>query len=212
MNNEYVSISYILSNGERFYRSYVLPYDYEKTNPIIVKIVEMERDVDTYLTSTFCENYEDITEFYSGWIEAPYLNSDESVEKTDDVNYSYETKDIKKEQLKELYEAIVADAKAGKLLPYNTFGSYSIMAYKYSDAYLYIEFENPNPNAVYYYEDYEYREQYSFWGNTPIRYSIEESSRSSDRICFGPDCENIINKLIEFGIIESVDEIYWGEY
>ena len=28
---------------------------------------------------------------------------------------------------------------------------------------------------------------------------------------FGPDCENVINALIEFGIIESVDDIWWGE-
>ena len=30
-------------------------------------------------------------------------------------------------------------------------------------------------------------------------------------INFGPDCENVINALIEFGIIESVDDIWWGE-
>ena len=26
----------------------------------------------------------------------------------------------------------------------------------------------------------------------------------------GPDCENVINKLIELGIIESVEHIWWG--
>ena len=26
----------------------------------------------------------------------------------------------------------------------------------------------------------------------------------------GPDCENVINKLIELGIIESVEHVWWG--
>lgn len=29
-------------------------------------------------------------------------------------------------------------------------------------------------------------------------------------LTIGPDCENVINKLIELGIIESVEHLWWG--
>ena len=79
--------------------------------------------------------------------------------------------------------------------------------YKGSPAYLMIEYKQPevqesttvinmSENSIGYAEMVT-AEKYANWQNTHIN--------------FGPECENIVNALIEFGCFESVEDIWWGE-
>lgn len=197
---EYVSIRYQLKNGDYIRRSYELPTGYKEIELILDQIVEYEMDPDQYLSYIFVDNYENIEKFYSGWFEGQY--------KTDSENYTYKTVDFTVEQAKEIFDAVIADAKAGTLMKYNVHSMWARdhKDYKYSEAYIMLEFENPNKADVSHYADNTY---YYNGGIHTEEYYDETWYSASFNI--GPDCENIINKLIEFDVIESVDDIWWGE-
>lgn len=207
---DYINITYNLKDGDYISRYYIIPYKYEEMDAVVSQITELEQDDDNLLSYLFCQNYDKITEFGTGWFTALFLDYKASgVEYSD---YTYVDFDLTTEQVKELYEAVIADAKAGTLTKYNTYATFFDDYYGYSEAYINLEFKNPNiDNETYgeyydeYYDGYYYvdsmyyeEEVYSYWGYACIY--------------IGPDCENIINKLIEFGLIESVDEVYWGKY
>lgn len=197
-NYDYVTITYHLKNGDYVRRSYILPYENEDFEGIYDKIHESETDVDNYMTYLFCKDYEDIEIFNGGWFEAVYIK-DVTFYENGDYNYEYETITLTSEQAKELYEAILADVKAGTLTEY-TYTENSIM----------IEYKAPN--GTYGTQLVMDENSYTYYGEIYTMESVVEYS-SWDMTCiyFGPDCENIINKLIEFGFIESEGDIWWVE-
>lgn len=205
---EYVSIDYQLENGDYIRRSYKLPYGYEEINVILDQIAEMEMDVENYLSYVFVENYEDIEIFYDGWFEAQF-KEDGHNDVEGNMNYYYETINFTPEQIKELFDAVVADAKAGTLMKYNVHSMWA-RDHKdtaYSEAYLTLQFLSPNRE-----ESHLVIEEYSY--TYPSGADVEdyiEDARNYANLNIGPDCEHIVNKLIEFGVFESVDEIWWGE-
>ena len=209
---EYVRFEYVLENGEYISRGYELPYGYEEIEVILRTIAKLESDPENYLDYLFVNNYEKIDKFYSGRFEAPLVDD---VEDFGDGNYNistYQSMEFTPEETKELFDAVVADAKAGTLLKYNVYSQWTLEGYdesmyKYSEAAIMIEFQNPNrekntqliinENSV------------SYPGNYEEIY-VDEDTWYHAYINFGPDCENIVNKLIEFGAIQSVDDIWWG--
>lgn len=205
---EYVSIYYNMDNGERVRRSYEIPYEYEATKAILEQIDALEQDPENFCHHIFGKNYDKITEFGGGWIEF------QATDKMEQGMDYYENKSITQEQAAKLYQAILADVETGTLLPYNLYRNdywidgESASKYKHTEAYLMIEYKQPYVES---------ETTYINMSENSIGYAqMVPAETTSDNwynchINFGPNCENVINTLIEFGIIESADNIWWGD-
>lgn len=210
-----VRIGYNLKNGEYITRRYVIPTELEALKPVVDKIAELEADKENFLRYLLCDRYDEVTFFSEGWMAAPFLTGDERVDADGEVNLSYENKMIDGIQAKALYEAIIADAKEGTLIKYNA-NSYAYEEYGYdtenyfksSDVYLNIKFKYPEGVKV---EEDLTETDYGIVKYESVEEIIEEYIWMDAYISFGPDCEHIINTLIDCGLIESVEDIWWGD-
>lgn len=205
---EYVSIYYDMDNGEAFRRSYEIPYEYEATLAVLKEIDILEQNPENFYRYMFGKNYDAISEFGGGWVEFQTL---EKVEQ--DMDFEYENKSITQDQAEKLYQAILADVEAGTLMKYSIYRhdywqtQTDISRYKPTQSYLMIEYKQP-------YEESEMTTinmSESSIGYAQLAPAETTTGWRNCHINFGPDCENIISALIEFGIIESVDDIWWGE-
>ena len=210
-NYEYVNITYTLKNGDYFLRSYRVPNDYEELYPIFDKIYLLEDDSENYLRYIFCKNYEQIDTFNYGWVELQVKK--QSVREDEYGDYTYENIDITPEQSEKLYAAIIADVR--NLRTYNLYGyryTDEELVDKYAEASLMIEFKNPNADSEKT-EDVIYVDENSAYvssiHSTRVEtVTVDTTNWLSTYVVFGPDCENIINTLIELEIIESADDLW----
>lgn len=202
---EYVSFYYDLEGKERVRRAYEIPYKNEDTRAILEMIDVLEREPENFYRNTFGKNYDDITDFGGGWVEIPLAEKREQYS-----DYGYDNISLNQEQAEKLYQAIFADTEDGTLMKYNVFRSMNWVSgdmLQYADTYAYLTIEYKQPysestttsinmseNSIGYAEMVT-AESYVNWQNAHIN--------------FGHDCENIINALIEFGIIESKWDIDW---
>ena len=204
-----VSIQYVLESGEWVTRRYQLPVEVVELNEVYESILALESDTENYLRNEFGKNYDKVEVFYDGRVEAPFIEGErEQVELN--YNFTYNSISLKPEQAEALYHAAIADAKAGTLMKYNIYtisyltSDQAEVYTKSSDAYLSIDYKDPNA-----------KENESYKGSaTGIDDEVYEESYESTKgvyVNFGPDCENIINKLIEFEFIKSAEDIWWGE-
>lgn len=198
---DFVSISYELKNGVSIYRSYKIPTNSAETKTIFETITEWEWDEDNYLTYVFGENYENIELFSSGECMLP-IKRETSEEMYGDVEWSYFY--FTSEESKEMYQAILDDIKAGTLMRYNIETVYLQMEDDYSSVgNILLEYQRPEENNV---TEMNMNEN-SFSSVSSTTSEIANTTYSS-YVAFGTDCENIIEKLIAFGIISSVNDIY----
>ena len=210
---EYVRIGYQLKNGDYIRRGYELPKGYEEIDTILTQVAAMETNPDNYLDYVFVDNYEKIVLFNGGWFEAQFIE-DHFVDAEGDTIYNYNTVNFSPEQAKAFYDAIVADAKAGTLMKYNVYSQWmkedmAASTWRGAEASIMIEFQNPNTENDTHLVLEEY--SYTYPGGAYVEEYVDAENWYSAHLNFGPDCENIVSKLIEFGMIESVDDIYWGE-
>lgn len=206
---EYVSIYYIMDNGEPVRRSYEIPYEYEATMAVLKLVDELEQNPENFYRHMFGNKYDQITEFGGGWVEFQYADKVEQ-----GLDYGYENTSVTQEQAAKLYQAILTDVEAGTLMKYsiyrNSFWEDNIYDQKYngaSSAYLMIEYKQPYVET----ENTLINMSENSIGYAQVVPAETTSDWRNCHINFGPDCENVINALIEFGIIESVDDIWWGE-
>ena len=194
-----------MEGKERVRRAYEIPYKNEDTRAILEMIDVLERDPENFYRNTFGKNYDDITDFGGGWVEIPLAEKREQYS-----DYGYDNISLNQEQAEKLYQAIFADTEDGTLMKYNVFRSMNWVSgdmLQYADTYAYLTIEYKQPysestttsinmseNSIGYAEMVT-AESYVNWQNAHIN--------------FGHDCENIINALIEFGIIESKWDIDW---
>lgn len=215
-NHESVRISYQLKNGEDITRRYQLPEALTTIQPAVAKIVALEDNEENFLKHIFCEEYEDIKFFNGGYFEAPFVDEEGRTDENGYPDTVYDSIKLDAVQAKALYEAIIADVKAGTLMKYNVYRDWmnaegQDMYYKYSETSISIDYHHPK--AV---EDLgiiitDEDETTIYYSESDYESYINSDGYMSAYVSFGPDCENIINKLIEMGIIESVEEIWWGE-
>lgn len=187
-----VRISYTLESGEYVTRRYMLPASLITIQPAVDKIVALEADEENFLKSIFCEEYEKIKFFEGGYFEAPFIEGEERTDAEGIPNVAHDSIAIEPAQAKMLYEAIIADVKAGTFMKYNI-GQYLYEEYVYfkgSDVCLTIHYKHPEDVEVYDNDDERWMETY---------------------VAFGPDCENLVKALIECGYVESVEDVWWGE-
>ncbi|MBR3810900.1 MAG: ABC transporter permease [Agathobacter sp.] len=212
-----VRISYQLTNGEYITRRYMLPTGLETLKRVVDKISELEADEENFLRYLLCDRYDEVILFESGWLEAPFINGDERLDADGVPNINYESKIVDVMQAKALYEAIVADAKAGTLIKYNTnlyayeeYGYDMETYFKSGEAYLNIKFKDPEDVE----DKAELTNKTDSMNTGSVSYEVvyeEYDGWMNANISFGPDCENIVNTLIDCRLIESVEDIWWGE-
>ena len=232
---DYIKIYYYAEDGKAIAtRRYYVPYNIKEGISIYEMVWEYEKESKRLLSNLFCEGYEDITTFGSGYLEYPldYNAQNDS--------WVYKNEEIDSNSAKKLYEAVIADAYAGKLYEQNTnFNSQTLQnykkeeglveitsSYKGDDIYvetqdiasyeaqnqLVISFKLPstiqpvstkkNPNSILeLVSSYEYNYYDSYYN-----FDLEEEWKDS-YINFNKDCTNIVNALLELGLIESVDQL-----
>lgn len=205
-----VTIRYQPEGKGWIYRRYPLSMQDENLKEIYQKIAVLEADEENYLVTTFGKDYSNITTFYGGSLEAFFINPEDRNEIADTYpNTNYETRELKAEQVKEIYNAVIEDIKAGTLMKYNI----------YDGKYMYTNGGYAEGSAMEYYGSTEV--------HLSIQYQIPEDKPTQDGLpvlddeyyekhnnvylTIGPDCENVINKLVELGIIKSVEHIWWGQ-
>lgn len=201
-------------DGAWIIRRYPLSMDDENLKAIYDKIAALEADEENYLVNTFGKDYASVSTFYGGNLEAFFIEPKDR-EKEDfypQNSQGYQTLD--EVQVKELYYAIIADIKAGTLMKYNvndgkymyTDGGYpegvDVEYYGSTGVHISFEYQIPGANSKdetnLIKEDYMVDDQY--YGKTNYVH-----------LTIGPDCENVINKLIELEIIKSAEHIWWGD-
>ncbi len=210
-----VRISYQLTNGESITRRYMLPH---RLRPVVDEIAELEADEENFLRYILGDKYDEVTFFKHVSFEAPIIKNDERGDANEVPNMIYEALSIDLLWAKEIYEAIIADAKAGRLFKYNTnmdvyeaYGYNMGTYYENGEVGLYIQFKNPeNTENTEEFTDEADSIHYASVGYEHF-YDDYDDSWMDAYISFGPDCENIINALIDCGMIESAEDIWWGE-
>lgn len=129
--------------------------------------------------------YDEIETFHDSWIKIGYYaDSIEGDKKQKVLDEAYE---ITAEQQKILYEAMVKDWLDGKMLKYN-----------WQD-----------------FEDYNGYQGEKYEGNANVFHLIVDYvipgtwNNKSEVVLFGRDCTNIINAIVECGIVEKAEDICW---
>lgn len=194
-----VRIQYKLKDGEMIIRRYRLSQDDERLKSIYQKIADLETNKENYLVNTFGEDYANVSVFYGGRLNAYFIEPEDREKEDFYPQTNYDNKPLNEKQTKELYYAIIADIKDGTLMKYNVYdGKYiytegaDVDYYGGTEVSLSIEYQMPMEDAPELEEDVKY-----------------DSYRHA-YLNIGPDCKNVVNKLIELGIIESVEHIWWS--
>ena len=193
----YTSIVYILKDGRRFQRYYIIPCE-GAGKEILEKLEAAEGGVENFLSSGFGSNYKNLTSFEGGWL-------DYCVNIGAQDSYGWLTEELTKVMANKLYQAVLKDAEEGTLIKYNV-GSYNDMD-KYEESFVYrihfrFEIEDKHLSTASFWDKYYDREDESE-GSAYISTNFD--------IAFGKDCKNIIQALIDTGIIESEDVLLWTE-
>ena len=195
-----IQITYKLIGGMVVTRSYPISYEGEGLK-LLERVMAEELKGENFLKHWVTESYDKVDKFTVGSLELPVFSEEYG------VNYNYI--DIDAEDCQVLYDAMVADALAGTLAPYNVH-YYYMNGDKYesygTSAYLRLEFEIPeedrNQNEV---EDEEVN------GGVYSTYEVlpdDWNERGYVNLTFGSDCENIVQAMIELEIIDSVEDIF----
>lgn len=204
-----VTIRYKQTNGEWIYRRYPLLQEDANLKEIEDKIAVLEQDEENYLVTTFGKDYANITTFYGGNLKAYFIDPENRNDAAGVIpEPMYETRKLNEVQAKEMYYAILADIKAGTLMKYNV----------YDSKYLYDEGVDVDYNGLTQCIsiEYEFPAEVVASENAALpagAYPVDDEyvqKYNHVYLNFGPDCENIINKLVELGIIESVEHLWWG--
>ena len=194
-DNAYISVTYRLKNGEKICRNYMLPIGTESSAKIAEQIYGYESEPDNFMRYVVGYDYSEITEGTDTQLE--YYGK----------NQSYVTRDGDGDAAMQLYRAVIQDVREGTLQKYNLnefvdADGTSMKKYKTAGLYLY------------------YRHKISKWQNA---YQRVDGINAEDEVAgtngintvkdgysyvyFGEDCANIIQTLIESGMIQSEKEL-----
>lgn len=184
-----ISIIYVYKDGKRLNRSYRVPIDNPQGNMLAELQYSYELDPESFLVYMFGCDYKEVKDFNSSQFEF-----------YDEVN-NYMSERVNADAAKKLYEAVIRDAEAGVLQKYNTI-DFASMDYleEYDTAGLNLSFLHATKNWQDIYQRASGEERVDDYGDG-------ESVRGGYAyITFGSDCTNILETLVETGLIDSVDQ------
>ena len=210
-----VTIRYQPEGKAWIYRRYPLSMQDASLTEIYKKIAVLEEDEENYLVNTLGKDYTNASTFYGGSLNAFFIDPEDREKEGFYPQNSQGNKTLDEAQSKELYYAIIADIKAGTLMKYNV----------NDGKYMYEDGGYPESAATEYYGatgvsislEYQIPGEESNDEANWIKeegYVVEDSYYKDVKYVYldiGPDCENVVNKLVELGIIESIGHIWWGD-
>ncbi len=185
-----VRITYELKNGRVITRRYLVPM-VDEAKQIFVDISNKENSPEVFIDSFMKYDEFQASESVDGEVSYEVLDSNDNVR--------WENKYLSDSLMRKFYEAAIEDAKAGTLMKYNRNQYYDY--YYYYDKYGYNDVASP-----------EYEEYVPSIASLSIYFRDKENEyyhRGSVYLSFGPDCENLVQLLIECGFVDSVDDILW---
>lgn len=182
---------YYLKNGKTLSRTYEITEENEKLSEVLFG---EENKADHFMEYLFGTDYDKISKFNTGT-----LTLDESSENYKDCDFDADT-------AKKLYQAICEDAADQKLQKYNLTNALKDPEEtgEYSSASISMDFYHVSADWKNVYDRLD--DYYTNMGE-----SVETSRPygGSAYVSFGKDCTNIINTLIECGVIDDVSEIHF---
>lgn len=193
----YVTLTYRMKDGSVQSRGYSLPSGAKVSDDLIGRILEWELGEESFLRQYIEYDYKKISRV-----------TDAQLEWFDSVTANYMFRNVEGEGAGKLFDAILADARDGVLQKYNLI-DYREPAIERSS----------EPNAqlyVYYYHGQDgwqsmYDRLYGRGGTAagaePYSGEAGAGERGGIYVTFGEDCRNIVQALLDCGIIESEDEI-----
>ena len=184
----WVNIKYYLKDGSVLRRTYTIPATddmLKDPESAYGKVAEMMSDPDAYLKNVFGFNYDQMT-IDEGYIDGTRGSTDE-----------YWRYDLSKENTEKLYQAFVADLKAGNYKEY--------LLSNMSTGTDYQDITYVNTINI----DYSCIKGIINMYNLYSRDSYPEPYNTDSTACisFDKNCKNIISTLIELGVIESEDDL-----
>ena len=209
---EHINLYYQMKNGDYVNRTYVVPMDNKDIKALVQKIEVMEREPKHFLSHTLCDKYDKVTEFGTGWVEVSYLK-DVPIESEDIIagvesEVMFDTFALTPEIVEALWQAVIKDAEAGTIIKYNIYSNWAqqeLESYGGQEAYIKLEYRHPDLN---------------YKGSLVVspessgmmtEGAADYESWSTTHLTFGADCENIIKVLLEYEVIKSEYDLYWGE-
>ena len=188
-----VAVKYYLKDGSIMRRSYNVPAQKEMvsdTSTVAGKLVQLCVVPEVYLDNMFGGDYQNVV-IKEGSMDV-YNEGGE-----------YEDRRISEEDAKKLYQAVVEDAKDGNFKEFvkRGFLRYRDMEEAIDNVYYYntltIQYmlksdKSGNKDAL--------RREYNMWG-----------AEGAASVTFDKNCKNVIEALVETGVIESEDELYTKE-
>lgn len=193
----YVTFTYRMKDGSTQSRGYSLPSAARVSDDMLGRIAGWESEEDNFLRQYIEYDYAGVTRVTDAQLE--WYHSD---------SMSYVYHNVEGEGAKALFDAILADAAEGVLQKYNRIDYREAATERTLEPYAQL--------YVYYYhrEDgwqsmYDRMNDRIEKGDGPDIYADGPGagSRGGIYITFGADCRNIIQALLDNGIIESEDEI-----
>lgn len=191
----WLSIDYVMKNGDTVQRRYYAPYT-DEIKTLIEQLRDFEKQPKYYLTYTFGKGYENaaITEAYLEY----YTGEDDS----------YEGLELSQADAQKLYEAAIQDAWDENLQKYND------TYYYYYDFEEEVEYEEKVEEDSEEYEIYDLYLNLGLYNSGEVgktssyngwAYEYYEETSYTNYVCLtiGKECKNLIQALIDIGFIES---------
>ena len=191
----WLSIDYVMKNGDTVQRRYYAPYT-DEIKTLIEQLRDFEKQPKYYLTYTFGKGYENaaITEAYLEY----YTGEDDS----------YESLELSQADAQKLYEAAIQDAWDENLQKYND------TYYYYYDFEEEVEYEEKVEEDSEEYEIYDLYLNLGLYNSGEVgktssyngwAYEYYEETSYTNYVCLtiGKECKNLIQALIDIGFIES---------
>lgn len=193
----YVNITYCLTDGGCMVRTYKIPVGLEESSALAEEIFGMESETVNFMRFLVGYDYEHITKIEDAQLE--WINESEN----------YVTNTLSTECAGKLYEAVMLDADAGRLQKYNIdnyLENIDGTISRYPGAYLTIYLRHPEKNWQDSYQRFREKTQ------TESQSEFVEGNAMSTSIYvrFGEDCTNIIEALIEEGVIRDKDDLIYN--
>ena len=212
-NYNTMTIKYVLKNGERFQRTYAIPQD-KVVEGVSETIYNMEENTDAMLKNQFCYDYKQ-TVLVSG-----------SLDLYDSHINSKGSRTISEKDIEMIYNAFLKDLEEHNIQKYYM-ANYSYMYDQQTTQYtsdLYFDIRLPEgatfQNMYKRFMNYPMEEaingqmqvlseeeemEQGGYGRIPYEYKRDGNWRVG--ILFGEDCTNLVQALVDCGIIESEDEL-----
>lgn len=199
-NCAYLSLTYCLKKGNIVERTYQIPSEAEASVELAEEVAACEYEEDSFMKYTVGCDYDQNVKADTAQLECRNKNG------------NYVTYSIDREISEKIYKAFCQDVKEGTIQKYNL-ENYILDADgttgQYPSAYLTIYFQHASANWQDVYSTYQSKITPQLTGSWENYESALDPS-GSVYVRFGADCRNIIEVLVEEGVVPSKDFIIFS--